>query len=67
MQLAHGLNLTVVAEGVETSQQHEQLTNLGCDSCQGYYFARPMTADNLDALVNHSAEDTTVLPRPQPV
>jgi diguanylate cyclase (GGDEF)-like protein len=50
IQLAHSLGMTVVAEGVETAQQHHQLTRLGSDSCQGFYFARPMRASSLDAL-----------------
>ena len=41
IELAHRLGMTVVAEGVETPEQHQQLLELGCDSCQGYYFARP--------------------------
>jgi len=44
IELAHGLHMSVVAEGVETSEQHQQLSVLGSDSCQGYYFARPMPA-----------------------
>jgi diguanylate cyclase (GGDEF)-like protein len=47
VHLAHGLGMTVVAEGVETREQHETLTELGCDFCQGYYFARPMTASSV--------------------
>jgi diguanylate cyclase (GGDEF)-like protein len=50
IELAHGLGMTVVAEGVETAEQHHQLTRLGSDSCQGFYFARPMRASSLDAL-----------------
>jgi diguanylate cyclase (GGDEF)-like protein len=42
--LARSLRLTVVAEGVETAEQAERLTLLGCQFGQGYYFARP-TAD----------------------
>lgn len=49
--LAHGLDMTVVAKGVETAQQHEQASALGCDSCQGFHFARPASADDLDALL----------------
>jgi diguanylate cyclase (GGDEF)-like protein/PAS domain S-box-containing protein len=39
--LAHGLNLTVIAEGVETPDQLAQLVSMGCDHAQGFYFARP--------------------------
>jgi len=47
IRLAHSLGLRVVAEGVETVEQHEALVELGCDELQGYFFARPMTADAL--------------------
>ncbi|MEY2451814.1 MAG: hypothetical protein QOD92_1388 [Acidimicrobiaceae bacterium] len=55
VELAHLLGKTVVAEGVETIEQHLLLAELGCDHCQGYYFAHPMAADDLDALVNSEA------------
>ena len=42
--LAHDLGMTVVSEGVETAEQHDQLAGLGSDSCQGFYFAAPMFA-----------------------
>jgi diguanylate cyclase (GGDEF)-like protein len=54
--LAHGLGMTVVSEGVETAAQHRELTALGCDSCQGFYFARPMPASTLDTLIQHHIE-----------
>ncbi|WP_394424332.1 putative bifunctional diguanylate cyclase/phosphodiesterase [Vreelandella stevensii] len=47
--LAHHLDLTVVAEGIETEAQHQQLLALGCDVLQGYLFARPMPFDTLQA------------------
>ena len=43
--LAHALQLTVVAEGAETEDEVGQLRQMGCDIAQGYYFARPMPAD----------------------
>jgi len=42
IQLAHGLKLSVVAEGVETQQQMSILLGQGCDSAQGYLFGRPL-------------------------
>ena len=57
VDLAHALGLTVVAEGVETVQQHQEVEDLGCEACQGYYFARPMSADALDALMTHRVAD----------
>jgi diguanylate cyclase (GGDEF)-like protein/PAS domain S-box-containing protein len=42
--LAHSLNLTVIAEGIENEQQRMVLTELGCPLGQGYLFSSPMTA-----------------------
>jgi len=46
INMAHSLNLQVVAEGVETLQQHEFLLHHDCDTFQGYLFNRPLTADD---------------------
>ena len=55
--------MTVVSEGVETAEQHHHLTKLGSDFCQGFYFARPMPAPDLDALIRQQpAESTPRLP-----
>jgi EAL domain-containing protein (putative c-di-GMP-specific phosphodiesterase class I) len=43
IELAHMLDLSVVCEGVETSDQHQIVSQLGSDYCQGYYFGRPAT------------------------
>src|SRR5262245_23922023 len=45
MQMAEKLGLTVVAEGVETRQDWNLLTELGCHKAQGYFIAKPMPAD----------------------
>ena len=47
IDLAHGLGLSVIAEGVETAQSCDQLTDLGCDCAQGFYLARPMPGPEL--------------------
>jgi diguanylate cyclase (GGDEF)-like protein len=49
MGMAHALDLRVVAEGVETSDQAARLRALGCDEAQGFFYARPGTADDIDA------------------
>jgi diguanylate cyclase (GGDEF)-like protein/PAS domain S-box-containing protein len=56
MGMAHALDLRVVAEGVETSDQASRLRTLGCDEAQGFFFARPGTADDIDARLR--AEST---------
>ncbi len=42
VSLAHQLNMTVVAEGIEEKEQVDYLTQIGCDCVQGYYYAKPM-------------------------
>ncbi|MFJ3921540.1 putative bifunctional diguanylate cyclase/phosphodiesterase [Streptomyces sp. NPDC090022] len=48
--LAHSLELAVTVEGVETGAQAAQLRALGCDTAQGWYYARPGAADRIHAL-----------------
>ena len=45
--LASALHMAVVAEGVETAIQADLLADLGCEMAQGYFFGRPMPADEL--------------------
>jgi EAL domain-containing protein (putative c-di-GMP-specific phosphodiesterase class I) len=49
--LAHGLGISVVAEGIETERQAERLRELGCDFGQGYLFSRPVPLDAARALL----------------
>jgi diguanylate cyclase (GGDEF)-like protein len=49
VELAHALDLTVVAEGVETSDVLRRLEILGCDEAQGWLVGRPMTAEATNA------------------
>ena len=45
IDLAHGLGLRVIAEGVETAETWQRLSDLGCDAAQGYFLSRPHPAD----------------------
>jgi diguanylate cyclase (GGDEF)-like protein/PAS domain S-box-containing protein len=51
LQLAHSLNMDVVAEGVETEDQLARLTAMGCSSGQGYYFSKPVDAERAQRLI----------------
>ena len=62
IQLAHGLGMTVVSEGVETTEQHQQLITLGSDSCQGFYFAHPMRVRDLETLIHDGNAGNPHLP-----
>lgn len=52
--LAHTLNMTVVAEGIETAGQLAQLQTLDCDHAQGYFFAKPMTDEAFEQFYRRS-------------
>jgi diguanylate cyclase (GGDEF)-like protein/PAS domain S-box-containing protein len=56
--LAHNLGLRALAEGIDDPEQIPLLADLGCEYGQGYYFARPLPATDLEALLAL----TTVLP-----
>ena len=54
--LAQGLELEVVAEGVETSEQAGMLRRMGCGRAQGFLFARPVPLDEVAALLRSAAD-----------
>ena len=51
MALAHALELSVTAEGVETEQQLEFLRSMKCDLIQGYYFSKPLPLSDLEGFL----------------
>lgn len=52
--MAHNLGLSVIAEGVETTEQLDLLRNYKCDSAQGYLFSPPLPAEELRKLLGNS-------------
>jgi diguanylate cyclase (GGDEF)-like protein len=64
--MAHGLGLTVVAEGVERPEQLAMLEARGCDLVQGFLLGPPLPADQFEAFVRRAAQepsDRSVAPR----
>lgn len=58
IDLAHNLGLSVIAEGVENKGTLLKLRELGCDSAQGYYLAKPMPANEIEKWVdNYKPQD----------
>lgn len=51
INMAHELNLTVTAEGVEQKKQIQTLQRFGCEEVQGYYFYRPMPEESFRKLI----------------
>ena len=51
LDMAHGLGMTVVSEGIETAEQVESLTHLGCDFAQGFYFGSATTAAEAESYL----------------
>ncbi len=62
--MGRALKLSVVAEGIETREQAGALRELGCDVGQGYLFAKPLPADEMDALVAEGPPCLNGLPAP---
>ena len=55
IQLARGLKLTTVAEGIEDAGLVALLRDMGCDEAQGYFFAKPLPPAELEQWVARSA------------
>jgi diguanylate cyclase (GGDEF)-like protein len=60
IDLAHNLGLAVIAEGVESDEVAQQLTDLGCDAAQGFHLSEPRTAADLESWLD---ERSRVRPR----
>jgi EAL domain-containing protein (putative c-di-GMP-specific phosphodiesterase class I) len=50
IRLIHSIGLNLIAEGVETAEQRQFLQSHGCREMQGYYFYKPMPAEEIDQI-----------------
>jgi len=57
--MGKSLSLTVVAQGVETREQAEYLRTHACDELQGFYFSRPLPAEQFTELLLAQSTATT--------
>lgn len=58
--LAKSFEVPTIAEGVETAEQYAELKALGCNIIQGYYFSRPLPADDFEKLIIKTLKKETV-------
>ena len=66
LHLAHRLGMSVVAEGVENAATSETLHTIGCDQAQGFFFARPMPADDVSRWLDERPQPDRLVAR-QPI
>lgn len=52
--MANALNMSVIAEGVETEVQAGYLKSINCNYMQGYYFSKPIKAEDIEKLFEES-------------
>lgn len=62
INIARTMEMTVVAEGIETDEQQAILTSLGCDYLQGYLFSRPLPAEQVPWLLLQNNSDKQIIP-----
>ena len=62
VQLGQSLNLETVAEGIEKARQVDSLRALGCRYGQGFFFARPVPPEQMDALLPQMASGEALTP-----
>ena len=61
ISLGHSLGMDVVAEGIETLEQANELRSLGCQYAQGYFFSKPVTQTCAEALLESGVREPDVL------
>jgi diguanylate cyclase len=58
--LAHGLEIKVTAEGVETAEQLTHLQRLKCNYAQGYFFSKPLSVDCVENWLKNLSQEAAI-------
>ncbi len=66
VSMAHSLGMSLVAEGIESSDQATMLLSMDCDNAQGYFFNRPMDAAKAEALLSAGMKQAAAAPSSPP-
>lgn len=56
VELAHTINLEVIAEGIETNEQNKILNEMNCDIGQGYYYSKPISSIEVEKILKNSCK-----------
>ena len=62
LQLSRSLEMTVIAEGIENADQQRMLASMGCEEGQGFYFAKPMPAEEFEQWLRRNEQETRARP-----
>lgn len=60
IRMAQGLNMSIIAEGVETKEQADLLKNMSCYNMQGFYFAKPMPIDEFENYLKNTKHEALI-------
>ena len=60
VSMAQKLNMPIIAEGVETLEQAEFLSGIGCDIIQGYFYEKPCSVEEFEAILDKYAAEGDV-------
>jgi diguanylate cyclase (GGDEF)-like protein len=64
VNMAQGIDLMIIAEGVETAEQATFFKSIGCDTLQGYYFSKPKPENEYCSLLENNKPDQSKIPQP---
>lgn len=59
--IGKNFEMKVLAEGVETQRQRDQLEACGCDLIQGYFYSKPLSFDQLVSFVKDNKEEKAII------